>query len=388
MQQMASRDSDETTGATKLSQHNDRKVNAISLFDQDDAMTMKDESKNVAGLSAVVTPSRLLGKRRFNTIAAKNAVRELFPSISEGVVPVTPLRSDQGEKKVRDETLSPCARRKLIFGRSVLEIEVKSSVRLVYSVVKKLTGSIGGNGSFGPIYGELTMGSMQKMINLMKEHTEFSAASCFIDVGSGIGKPNLHVAQDPGVAFSYGIEVASDRWLLGMNCLKSVLDTAMEQRQLGKPNETTVLQHNCIFEHGDITDARTFDPFTHVYMFSIGFPPKLWHTLSKMWNASSSSYLICYHSPKYIIQRYTFNVELVVQTPTSMHGSKEGHTGYIYQRKGRAFTKPSEPPTMDPFFASAARTVDGGLDRLRYYVNAKVAEQMHSTTRRTRSKLL
>ena len=51
------------------------------------------------------------------------------------------------------------------------------------------------------------MHGMQKMVNLMKINTEFSADSRFIDIGCGLGKPNLYVAQDPGVSFSYGIEV-------------------------------------------------------------------------------------------------------------------------------------------------------------------------------------
>lgn len=29
------------------------------------------------------------------------------------------------------------------------------------------------------------------------------------------------------------------------------------------------------FKHGDVYDARTLDPFTHIYMFDIGFPPKV-----------------------------------------------------------------------------------------------------------------
>jgi hypothetical protein len=79
---------------------------------------------------------------------------------------------------------------------------------------------------------------------------------------------------------------------------------------------------------------------------------------------------------------------LIVQTPTSMHGSKEGHMGYIYQRKGRNTACLARPTRMDPYFAETAKTVAGGLDHLRYYVNAKVAEEMNSTKRRTRSKLL
>ncbi len=66
----------------------------------------------------------------------------------------------------------------------------------------------------------------------------------------------------------------------------------------------------------------------------ISFPPNLFNQLSEMFNRSDSPYLICYHAPKLIIERYRFNVQLIVQTPTSMHGSSEVHTGYLYRRIG------------------------------------------------------
>jgi hypothetical protein len=215
-------------------------------------------------LGNVVTPATsqqrlVLG----DDAAAQNVRRALFSTPRP--VPVTPAPSKQKESD------PPSAKRKLIFGRLVDEILVKETTRQVYTIVRKLTGSIGGNACHGPIYGELTMGSMQKMINLMKQHTKFDKESRFIDVGSGIGKPNLHVAQDPGVELSYGIEVDCDRWLLGMNCLKGVLDAAHSQQVSNEtiPDREKLL-HRCIFEHADIRKANSFDPFTHVYMFSIG----------------------------------------------------------------------------------------------------------------------
>ena len=51
-----------------------------------------------------------------------------------------------------------------------------------------------------------------------------------------------------------------------------------------------------------------------------------------MFNKSQSEYLICYHAPHLIQDRYGFNVELIVQSTTSMHGSSENHMGYIYRR--------------------------------------------------------
>ena len=44
--------------------------------------------------------------------------------------------------------------------------EIKPSVRKVYKLVQKSTGALGGNGYDGAIYGELTIGSMQKVLLL------------------------------------------------------------------------------------------------------------------------------------------------------------------------------------------------------------------------------
>lgn len=191
------------------------------------------------------------------------ARRSLFtpPSATQRVLP---LPQHSGEV--------PNAKRRLLFGREVTLIPIQKNVRKVYKIVHRLTGTLGGNASSGPIYGELTMGSMQKMINLMKEHTGLCETSRFIDVGSGIGKPNLHVAQDPGVAFSYGLEVEESRWLLGMTCLKGVLEAAVDQEssQAEALGEDERIRHRCYFEKGDIRQAKSFAPFSHVYMFSIG----------------------------------------------------------------------------------------------------------------------
>jgi len=178
------------------------------------------------------------------------------------VAKITPAK-DEGKTK------SP-AKRRLLFGREVEEIALKENTKRVYKLVKKLTGSIGGNGSCGPIYGELTMGSMQKMVNLMQKYTGLDNTSRFIDVGSGIGKPNLHVTQDPAVAFSCGIEMELDRWRLGLKCLQLVLQQASKDEDDTSIPADEKTRHNCMFLHGNIMEARTFDPFTHVYMFSIG----------------------------------------------------------------------------------------------------------------------
>lgn len=168
-------------------------------------------------------------------------------------------------------TESSCSKEHILTDSHPIEcsVAIQRNTRVVYTIVNKMSGKIGGNGNGGAIYGELTIGSMQKMIDMMKVHTNLNKDSRFIDVGSGLGKPNLHVAQDPGVMFSYGIEMEYVRWVLGMSNLNKALEAANKQPR--SIDEEERIGHRCIFEYGDITEAEYFDPFTHVYMFDIGY---------------------------------------------------------------------------------------------------------------------
>ena len=202
---------------------------------------------------------------------------------------------------------------------------VGDRIRKAYSLIQKTTGSIGGNSHGGAIYGEITLGSMQIIIDSMKQHTNLGPYSRFIDVGCGLGKPNIHIAIDPGVEFSYGIEIDRNRWVLGMNNLDVCIKETIEEAQ-SKQNERFL--HHCILEHGDITNAKSFDPFTHVYMFDVGFPPTLLKKLAEIYNFSKSQYLICYHAPK-TMRKHGFEIELIQKVETKMHGSGRSHTVYI-----------------------------------------------------------
>ena len=102
-----------------------------------------------------------------------------------------------------------------------------------------------------------------------------------------------------------------------------------------------------------------------------------------MFNNSQSEYLICYHAPKDIIREYEFDVELIAQTQTSMHGSKEGHMGYIYKRKTPA--QVIDPNACDPLFQPSLDLVKKGLPDLHRDVSRQMQELM-GTGRKTRSR--
>ena len=119
------------------------------------------------------------------------------------------------------------------FGHKYDKTIIPKGVETVYRIVHKTTGTLGGNGSGGAIYGELTKSSMHKLVKLMVASTNLGPKSRFLDVGSGLGKPNLHVAQYPGVKVSIGIELKRERWMLSLSNLKACLKTAVADARHG-----------------------------------------------------------------------------------------------------------------------------------------------------------
>lgn len=199
---------------------------------------------------------------------------------------------------------------------------VELEVTEAYKAIRKQTGALGGNAAGGAIYGEITQASFQRIVDYMKEHCELSESSLFLDVGSGLGKPNFHVAIDPGVEVSYGIELEELRWHLSLHNLRSVLQLDSKKN---KRNRT-------MFSAGDITDAKTLNPFSHVYSFDVGFPPNVMDELAEIFNRSTAGYFVSFHAPRKVIDMYGFDVENMGRIATSMAGSSEGHQCYFYRR--------------------------------------------------------
>jgi len=205
--------------------------------------------------------------------------------------------------------------------------EIKPSVKKLYKVIQRHTGKVGGYGHNCSIYGEVTMGSFQKIVNYLKRDMAFNQDSIFLDIGSGLGKPNFHVLLDPGVQYSFGVELESLRYALSLHNLNHINEVPELSSLMQKPN--------IHFSHLDVTNIETFNPITHVYTFDVGMPPDTMLGMSKAMHESTSVIsFVSFHKPKEIIEDYEFPVDLVGTMSTSMHGSSEGHKAYIFCHKG------------------------------------------------------
>jgi hypothetical protein len=107
-----------------------------------------------------------------------------------------------------------------------------NSVKNVYSITRKRTRK-GGNCSGGEIYGETTVGSFERLVELLKNHTQFTHESRFLDVGSSLGKPSArahnaqevrvkmhpdsiphqHAAANPNAVVKYQVQVPLQGWV-------------------------------------------------------------------------------------------------------------------------------------------------------------------------------
>lgn len=206
--------------------------------------------------------------------------------------------------------------------------EVRRCVKVLYSQIQRFC-KIGGNGSGGAIYGEMRLGSFQKIVDYMKKYLDFSKESKFLDIGSGVGKPTLHVSQDPGVSLSMGIELKKERCYLSQHVLRSLLLNS-EKKNLHIKNLS-----KCWFLQGDITFVNSLSPFTHVYSFDIGWKSAEYELLAILFNASTTCmYYICYKTPQEM-KEFGFKVELLHKmTDMKQHGSgSAGYPCYFYKKK-------------------------------------------------------
>jgi len=293
------------------------------------------------------------------------------------------------------------ARTVLAFGRECAKLEITPRVEQVYKLIHQATGALGGNGYDGAIYGELTKASMQKVINIMITKCEMNNQSRFIDVGSGLGKPNFHAAQDPAVRLSVGIELEHLRWQLAMYNLKSVSSALCRGKENGK------LLSGVNFMAADVETAESMDPFTHVYMYDLGFPPPLQQSIARKFNTSvHSRYLVSYRPPHRVIHEYGYEVELVDQLPTSMYGSGESHMAYFYKRTNapmsstaaesqpnlKKLTLPQRPGFdeeddtvfCDKAFMLCAKLAVGPVKALADHAAVVVDAMLHTKTKRVR----
>lgn len=282
----------------------------------------KGESKVTSAVNEAKAPAGMESpkpseKKKPTTVTPQKNRKKVENNYEEG----------EGEDEQVDDELTAAAVTPLKFGQRAPTLSVDWKTERVYKIIQKATGALGGNGYNGAIYGELTMRSMQRIINTLIEKFDLNSSSRFIDVGAGLGKPNFHAAQDPGVRLSLGVELEDIRWQLSLVNLAKVLPEVDGIRLEDSENEPATANNSkkllggVNFLCSDIDVAHTMDPFTHVYMYDLGFPPELQQSIAEKFNNSvHSECLVSYRPPRRVIEEYGYDVTFVEKFSTLMHG--------------------------------------------------------------------
>jgi hypothetical protein len=239
-------------------------------------------------------------------------------------------------------------------------------VNALYVLLHTATGALGGNGAGGAIYGELAKAAFQRVLDFLVRWCELGPTSAFMDIGSGLGKPNFHASVEAGLRYSVGVEIDKVRWYLSLVNLQAAVGRAL-------PGDAP----RVMFQQTDITAAKTLDPFTHVYMFDTGFPPRASVQIAAAFNASRhTKYLVCFHPPRLVLGEWGLEAVCVGRVQTSMSGSSEGHLCFFYKATGKrdisdgysgeagaaAVTGGNNRRVVDPVFAESMRLLDGEMD--------------------------
>ena len=198
---------------------------------------------------------------------------------------------------------------------------IPKHIKHLYSTIRGAIGSLGGAGAGGAIYGEVTMTSFHRLVLYLQSATKLHSDSIFIDIGAGLGKPNLHVAAYIKCA-SIGIELIGSRWWRSLSVLKAVV-----KKDINVPPP--------VFIHANLMDCKTLLPLTHVYSFDRGFPPHTLRHMFHMFNISNeSTTLITYQTPKRCYELgLNSSTKMIKRFPMKMCGSGEQHSCFIYVKK-------------------------------------------------------
>ena len=196
----------------------------------------------------------------------------------------------------------------------------------LYTVYQSSNGNLGGNGYFGPTYGELTICAMYKVIRTMINYCSLTRDSVFLDVGSGLGKPCLAACIIAGTKKCFGIEVESIRHALAINNLMSAL----------KSNPEVFDTKRIILLEKDVTSVPTWTPCTHMYSFDAVFPAEVMIDYAAAFNSTrSAEYLVSFHKPSSILG-FGFSVQHIHSVKgLRFHGSTESRTAYFYKQTSK-----------------------------------------------------
>ncbi|KAK9864113.1 hypothetical protein WJX84_004311 [Apatococcus fuscideae] len=131
----------------------------------------------------------------------------------------------------------------------------------MYRVGGKWVRKLGGGEGFTGVYGTMGKPSTKKVMDALVQHTGMNRHSKFLDVGAGLGLPQMHAALDPGVERARGFEIDAPKVAKGRAVIKKTFE------EMGLRGALPAIIHK------DIADVQHVDD-THIFGFWQGINEK------------------------------------------------------------------------------------------------------------------
>jgi hypothetical protein len=206
-----------------------------------------------------------------------------------------------------------------------------------------LTNS-GADTSFGPSYGELTPGSMDKICDMIDEifrrlKTTMNGKS-FVDLGAGGNRLAGHIAaRYPRAKVALGIECMMQRTGLAAKVIITLLEDHSLESKAHAWAPCTVVSAN-------IAKLTSLSGYEVWMSFNSAFPAALMRLLALLWNASDAYILILFTNEADMVKLGFFYWNYEGSLDALMKGSGEGKTCHIYTRDPNQ-NLPQEVPIVE-----------------------------------------
>jgi hypothetical protein len=181
---------------------------------------------------------------------------------------------------------------------------------------------------------------MDNILAAMHDVAEMNEGSVFFDIGSGMGKPQLH-ATIRSHCLSYGIDVNEDRVGVG----RKFRDRIVEQSKVPVPQELK-FSHFIFQDASDGEDSKGYSyerpfhndpprPPSHIYSFCARFSKHDRYKMVRKLNHTAFKVLALTLNPVEMGSFGIRDVDLVKRVEAATTG-KQGFTFYIYKKVDRA----------------------------------------------------
>ncbi|PNW79759.1 hypothetical protein CHLRE_08g365550v5 [Chlamydomonas reinhardtii] len=207
-------------------------------------------------------------------------------------------------------------------------------VDALYGLMQSFENKLGGGEGVEGLYGSITQGGMQKILECLAHNTGLDHRSTFIDIGAGLGRPLLHAMVSHGVPCTWGVELDKVKCDKAAAFCQHVLGNLVTKEVL--PAGVAVPPVHC----SPVEKFASLDPATHAYSFWEGVPASGKRAFGELFAKSKSLRAVAVvqramrgQEPAAVMREMGFGPLILINSfSVSMSGSGRSFQAYVFSK--------------------------------------------------------